>query len=207
MWMRQPELVLAPPDKTMSVAVPSDRFFPIAAYGGKVGNLHQMKAVGLNGAVIRLSDEAVKECIAQDMYCLLSVPRDAEKSKVLLDSIEEIPKHGKFGFYVNDEPGIHSFPLYKAQDIRQMLHDRYPNIPTSMAVVRPQVIPDYSNTSTYFMLDQYPVPNMPMTWLSDSMDEAASYVGSTIDSSRLSRPLVVKNGRRPAGQDSPHLMK
>jgi hypothetical protein len=27
------------------------------------------------------------------------------------------------------------------------------------------------------MLDQYPVPNMPMTWLSDSMDEAAGYVG------------------------------
>jgi hypothetical protein len=27
------------------------------------------------------------------------------------------------------------------------------------------------------MLDQYPVPNMPMSWLSDSMDEAALHVG------------------------------
>ena len=46
-----------------------------------------------------------------------------------------------------------------------------------MAIVRPQAIPYYEQGADFFMLDQYPVPDMPMTWLSDSMDEAAEHVG------------------------------
>ncbi len=48
---------------------------------------------------------------------------------------------------------------------------------TNMAISRSQVVPEYQDGADYFMLDQYPVPNMPMTWLSDSMDHAAEYVG------------------------------
>ena len=47
-----------------------------------------------------------------------------------------------------------------------------------MAIVRPQAIPYYVQGADFFMLDQYLVPHMPMTWLSDSMDEAAEYVGT-----------------------------
>jgi len=46
-----------------------------------------------------------------------------------------------------------------------------------MAVVRPQTCHDYLNSSDFFMMDQYPVPHMPMIWLSDAMIEAGRIVG------------------------------
>jgi hypothetical protein len=94
-----------------------------------------------------------------------------------INGLEDRIRRGKFSFYVNDEPEIHSFPRWKAADIQRILHDRFPGIPTSMAIVRPQGIPAYADSADLFMLDQYPVPSMPMNWLSDSMDQAAGYVG------------------------------
>jgi hypothetical protein len=46
-----------------------------------------------------------------------------------------------------------------------------------MAVLRSQVAGKFAAAADFFMLDQYPVPHMPMTWLSDSMERAAEDVG------------------------------
>lgn len=51
------------------------------------------------------------------------------------------------------------------------------------------------------MLDQYPVPNMPMTWLSDSMDEAAEYVGRD----RLQSIIQAFGGDKYVGSGWPRL--
>lgn len=152
-------------------------YFPVGAYGGKLNNLQEFKDSGLNSSILGLTREAVGKCMELDMHCIFSLPRDVEKIKILLDRVGPIPEVGRFAFYVNDEPGIHSFPRWKAKDINLLLKERYPGIPTMMAIVRPQVIPDYTQAADYFMLDQYPVPFMPMTWLSDSMDNAAETVG------------------------------
>ena len=80
-------------------------------------------------------------------------------------------------FYVNDEPELRSFPISQADDVQRLIKDRFPEASTCMAVVRPQALRDYLDAADFFMMDQYPVPNMPMTWLSDSMDEAAGIVG------------------------------
>jgi hypothetical protein len=42
-----------------------------------------------------------------------------------------------------------------------------------MAVIRPGNCRDYLDAADFFMMDQYPVPNMPMTWLSDSIERAS----------------------------------
>jgi hypothetical protein len=67
--------------------------------------------------------------------------------------------------------------MNKANDIRRLIKDRFPEAAAYMAVVRPQKVRDYASASDFFMMDQYPVPSMPMVWLSDSMDEAAAIVG------------------------------
>ena len=152
-------------------------FFPIGAYGGNPENLDVFKELGLNSSVLRLTKRSLAKCIESGMHCTFSLPRDSEKIKILLDTVGPPPESGHFAFYVNDEPGIHSFPRRKAKDIQLLLKERYPSIPTMMAVVRPQVIPDYKDAADFFMLDQYPVPSMPMTWLPDSMDIAADIVG------------------------------
>jgi hypothetical protein len=179
-WMRNPQLVQLSKKNRVSVVPTNTDFFPIATYGADVNNINDISKIGFNGAVVSAGEIEIDACIVTKIHCTLAVPRDLERLTVLLSKVESrIRRHKKlFSFYVNDEPGIHSFPLWKAGDIQRILKDRFPDIPTGMAIVRPQVIPDYEDSADYFMLDQYPVPFMPMTWLSDSMDEAAGYVGT-----------------------------
>ncbi len=176
-WLQSPRLL----EKLSSVKkFHKDRntgFFPIGAYGGNPDNLAEFKDLGLNSSILRLSKRALDMCGELRMHCTFALPHDSEKIKILLDSVGPFPESGSFSFYINDEPGIHSFPRWKARDIERLLEERYPDIPTMMAVVRPQVILDYEQAADFFMLDQYPVPSMPMSWLADSMDMAADVVG------------------------------
>ena len=176
-YLRNPQLYQKPVFRQETRPELNNDSFPVGAYGGNLHNLQEFKDSGLNSSILGLTGEAVEKCLELDMHCTFSLPRDVEKIKILLDRVGTIPDTGRFAFYVNDEPGIHSFPRWKAKDINLLLKERYPRIPTMMAIVRPQVISDYTQAADYFMLDQYPVPFMPMTWLSDSMDSAAEIVG------------------------------
>ena len=93
-----------------------------------------------------------------------------------LNEISGYVRPHDLAFYVNDEPGIWSFPVNRADDINRLIKGRFPTSATCMAVVRPQVCRDFQWAADFFMLDQYPVPYMPMTWLSDSMDEVVGGV-------------------------------
>ncbi len=148
-----------------------------------------------------LDEKNLAACIEADIHCTLSVPKDSEKLITVLTRLEPLLQKGRFSFYVNDEPGIHSFPVWKAEDIQRILKNRYPERFTHMAIVRPQVISDYQRSADYFMLDQYPVPNMPVIWLSDSMDEAAGFVGRN----RLHSVIQAFGGGRFADSGWPRL--
>ncbi len=176
-WLRNPQLREVFPRSEDKESAVNTGFFPIGAYGASSENIPLMREMGLNSAVISLTEESVAACLENDMHCLLSVPRDTEELLVAVETKAGPLAKGRFAFYVNDEPEISSFPIWKAEDIKRILHDRFPRIPTSMAIVRPQAISDYSGSSDLFMLDQYPVPSMPMTWQADSIDQAATAVG------------------------------
>ncbi|MDK9708466.1 MAG: hypothetical protein OEL83_15590 [Desulforhopalus sp.] len=200
-WLQNPQLREDTPrwiDKNKDV---DSGFFPIGVYGGSLDNIGLQKEMGLNSTVLPMEEKTVDACIAQDMHCLLAVPRDPEKLLLALPPLEKKLAAGRFSFYVNDEPEIHSFPPSKAQDIALVLRDRFPGKSTSMAVVRPQGIPAYAGGADYFMLDQYPVPSMPMTWLADSMDEAAVYVGKN----RLQSVIQAFGGVKHASSGWPRL--
>ncbi len=176
-WLRNPQLVEETPCLSQQERAGNSVFFPLGAYGATVDNLAQMKTMGLNSAVMPMNEKAVDACIHNEIHCLLSVPHDIDSLLLAINKLGDRLRSGGFSFYVNDEPEIHSFPSWKAMDIQRILHDQFPGIPTSMAVVRPQGIPEYAGAADLFMLDQYPVPSMPMSWLSDSLDEAARFVG------------------------------
>ncbi len=176
-WMRSPILKKKKKSSMSRQVPPQIDYFPIGIYGATAANLSQIKEMGFNSPVIELSTTNVSACLAEKLHCTLSVPRDPNKLAGRLDLVEPLIKQGHFSFYVNDEPGIHSFPAEKAHTIQRLLKSRFPMSFTNMAIVRPQVIPDYQQGADYFMLDQYPVPNMPLIWLSDSMDKAAAFVG------------------------------
>ena len=177
LWMRNPKLIKKEKKSVEIQEPPESSFFPLGVYGAGTEDFPEIREYGLNSVVISLNEPNVIACLAQEMNCTFSVPREPEKLLIKLKELEHLLKQRIFSFYLNDEPGIHSFPTWKAEELQRIIKDRFPESFTNMAIVRPQVIPDYQEAADYFMLDQYPVPNMPMTWLSDSMDEAASYVG------------------------------
>ncbi|MCB2173633.1 hypothetical protein KQH41_00040 [bacterium] len=200
-WLKNPRLEPWFDGEEVEEVPPEQTFFPIGVYGANAENLGQIKEMGLNAAVIRMNDQSITACREQGVHCMLSVPREPERLLVELDAVgaDLAPEH--FSFYVNDEPGIHSFPVGTAVDIQRILGERYPSLATAMAVVRPQVLPFYRSGADYFMLDQYPVPNMPLAWLGDSLDEAAASVGD----GRLMAVIQAFGGERFASSGWPRL--
>ncbi len=176
--MKNPRLDTAPETKQSPAPVPLNSFFPIGTYGANAANLAEIREIGLNSGVLAMSAENIEKCLELGMRCTLSVPREPEKLILALERFESLLSRGNFIFYVNDEPGIHSFPEGKAEDIQRIIKAKFPEAMTNMAIVRPQVTGFYEKGADYFMLDQYPVPAMPMSWLADSMDEAVAHVGS-----------------------------
>ncbi|SHH77348.1 hypothetical protein [Desulfofustis glycolicus] len=200
-WMRHPRLVAHQPVERGGQEVPAQRFFPLGVYGAAADNLPAIKDIGLNSAVVGLDEAHLHACGEQGLHCLVSVPREPERLMVMLERFGGVLQTGDFSFYVNDEPGIHSFPRLQTEDIQRLLKERFPDRFTAMAIVRPQVVSHYRESADYFMLDQYPVPHMPMSWLADSLDEAAESVGGR----RLMAVIQAFGGERFAESGWPRL--
>jgi hypothetical protein len=186
-WMTNPRLTRAHSSQEDSLATPRSpffygSFFPIGVFGANLNNLDEIKKTGINTVLIGGQGEELKKSIIKchelGLRYVVSVPRDPDRLPPFLNEIGEVVRPYSLAFYVNDEPGIHSFPIGKADDINGLIKERFPGVATCMAVVRPQVCRDYVDAADFFMMDQYPVPEMPMTWLSDSMDQAARDVGT-----------------------------
>ncbi len=200
-YMKNPRLVQIENSGARPHVLPEERLFPIGAYGAVPGNLEKMRSDGLSTAVIGLNRESVEACLVQGMHCTFAVPHDPQRLLAELVALKPLLKGMDFAFYVNDEPGIHSFPRQKAEKIQRIIKEQFPDKFTNMAIVRPHVVPEYQDSADYFMLDQYPVPDMPMIWLSDSLDSAAGYVGRE----RLQSVIQAFGGGRFAASGWPRL--
>jgi len=180
-WLTRPRLIRNPKTQVFlkSETTPLDfydDFFPIGVYGAQKDALESIKSLGINTVIISGHGKALKDtiltCHQLGLRYVIAVPRDPDQLYVFLKDISTYVIPQNMAFYVNDEPGIHSFPIHTANDIQQLIKDMFPAAATCMAVVRPQVCRDYLQAADFFMMDQYPIPNMPMTWLSDAMDRA-----------------------------------
>jgi len=159
-------------------------FFPIGVYGADPARLAEVRAIAFNTVILGGEGEPLAKAIASArndrLRYVLSTPGDPERLKVYLDRLDAVPNvrgGGLLGFYVADEPELRSVPAARAGDVRRLLAERFPGVATAMAIVRPQHARDYLGAADYFMMDQYPFPHRPMTWLSDAMDEAAADTG------------------------------
>lgn len=153
-------------------------FFPVGVYGANLENLEKIQNIGCNAAIINADRELLKRCYELGLHCVVRTPRNLDKLASTVNQLEPEIINEQTVFYVNDEPGVHSFPTKQAEELNVILKKHFPEIPTSMAVVRPQVIRHYAKAADYFMLDQYPIPDMPLIWLSDSIDQASGQVGA-----------------------------
>jgi len=157
-----------------SVRLPS--FFPVGIFAAAPDDLAAIRAAGFNAVQSYDSrpDIIRKMAAACNKLGLKFLPNfrayQADISRDLGDNPELL------GFYIEDEPEGRSIPPEKIQALKESLKHDHPGVLTAVAMLRPQMVEAYRDTADVFMLDPYPVPDMPMTWLSDSLEEAARHV-------------------------------
>lgn len=205
-WMSEPRLVRVADLRDENAPKPAASFFeegfyPIGVYGAEPDALETVKAAGFNTVITDGRKETIEKCHELGLKYVVSVPKDPDRLTPFLDELAKTVRSDDLAFYVNDEPGIHAFPRGRAQDIQRLIKARFPDAATCMAVVRPRVCRDYLDAADFFLLDQYPVPHMPMTWLSDSMDRAARDVGR----SRMAAVVQAFGGRKWSGWGWPRM--
>jgi hypothetical protein len=187
-YLGKPKLVRSLPSPTAAPAPHAGffypGFFPIGIYGASAGDLEDIRKLAINTVIIGGDGEQLREGVmesrAKGLRYVLSTPGEPERLKVYLDSLAELPvtaDDSQIAFYVDDEPEMRAVPAGRAEDVQRLIKGRFPQASTGMAVVRPSYCREYLRASDFFMLDQYPFPNMPMSWLADSMDQAAAEAG------------------------------
>ena len=151
-------------------------FFPVGIFAAEPEDLSEIRAAGFNAVQSYDSQPGTirKMAAASEKLGLKFLPNfrsyRADISRELGGNSELL------GFYIEDEPEGRSIPPEKMRALKESLKRDHPGVLTAVAMLRPQMVEAYRDTADIFMLDPYPVPNMPLTWLADTLEEASRYV-------------------------------
>ena len=156
--------------------VPED-FFPIGIYRAPIEAFGELRRAGF--ILVQSYDSRYshveKFVKAADLYGLkaltstFSAKRDG-KLKTLLNKLKY--NSGLYGWYIADEPEGRSVRPHRLWKLSERIHASDPFHPTALVNVRSNKVVDYAPAADIVMVDPYPVPHRPLTWLSDSIDEA-----------------------------------
>ena len=157
-----------------SVRLPT--FFPMGIFSTTPADLAAIRAAGFNAVQSYDSRPEIirKMAAASRKLGLKFLPNFRAYQADISRDLGGSPK--LLGFYIEDEPEGRSVPPEKMQALKESLKQDHPGVLTVVAMLRPQMVEAYRDAADVFMIDPYPVPNMPMTWLSDSLEEAACHV-------------------------------
>jgi hypothetical protein len=155
--------------------------FPLGLYGTKPADLQTIDHSPFNIVRLPATPEAVAAAHARGLNVFCSMPSDPGKAAALAETFARagvsFSPHDLF--YIDDEPELRSIDPKHLRDKRETLAEIWPHVRGLMANVRPWAVARYMDTADIFAMDQYPVPSQPMTWLSDSMDQAGTLVRGT----------------------------
>ena len=174
-----PSLTRVEPESESEPPLDSVRFpniFPVGIFAAKPEDLSDIRAAGFNAVQSDDSEPETirKMAVASEKLGLKFLPNfpsyQADTSRDLGGRPELL------GFYIEDEPEGRSVPPEKIRALKESLKRDHPGGLTAVAIVRPQMVEEYRDAADIFMIDPYPVPNMPLTWLADSLDEATRHV-------------------------------
>ncbi len=157
-----------------SVRLPS--FFPVGIFAATPDDLAAIRAAGFNA--VQSYDSRPEIIRRMATLCRKLGLKFLPNFRSYQDGISrDLGGNAELlGFYIEDEPEGRSVPPKKMEALKESLKQDHPGVLTAVAMLRPQMVEAYRDTADVFMIDPYPVPNMPMTWLSDSLEEAARNV-------------------------------
>lgn len=158
-----------------SVRLPN--FFPIGIFNAVPEDLPEIRSAGFNAVQsYKIGPDTIKKMAAasarQGLKFLL--PNFSHYQADITRELGGRPE--VLGIYIADEPEGRSLSPKELQTLKESLKQDNPGVLTAVAMLRPQMVAAYREAADVFMIDPYPVPHMPMTWLSDSLEDAARYV-------------------------------
>ncbi|MBN1273507.1 MAG: hypothetical protein JXB26_14665 [Candidatus Aminicenantes bacterium] len=151
--------------------------FPIGIFNVRADDFPEIKAAGFDAVTVHPLD-------AGDLEVIL---RGAERNNLKLMIPFSMPEkyninwepHGKniLGWYLADEPEGHSLSPKIVRQRRDNLREKDLKQLGAIALCRSWRAADYWAATDVVMSDQYPVPFNPLSWLSESLDEARFAAG------------------------------
>jgi len=165
-----------PRDMWTAEAVRLPGFFPVGIFAATPDDLADIRAASFNSVqsydsrpdIIRKMAAAAKKLGLKFLPDFRSYKADISRD---LGGSSEL-----LGFYIEDEPEGRSVPPENLKALKESLKHDHPGVLTAVAMVRPQMVEAYRDSADIFMLDPYPVPYMPLTWMADCLEEAVRYV-------------------------------
>lgn len=148
-------------------------FFPIGIYGVPLKYIGVIKKAGFNSICAGADFASMRELLSavsnHGLKVLIS-PRIREKG--FYKSIKSMCYSPHIlGWYLEDEPEIrHLYPSYIWR-LRQYIKAMDPSHPSLITLVRADTAEDYGECADIIMVDPYPIPRRPITWLSESIDK------------------------------------
>jgi len=151
-------------------------FFPVGIFNAVPDDLPDIRAAGFNCLQSYGDDPEIIRRLA-DISARLGL-------KYLPDFRHYQPEMSRYlggrpevlGFYIEDEPELRSVSPESLASLKASLKRDHPGVLTAVAMLRPRMVKEYREAADVFLLDPYPVPNMPLTWMADALEEAARYV-------------------------------
>ncbi|MGA1875598.1 MAG: hypothetical protein ACMUIA_08315 [bacterium] len=167
-------------DRRMEFVSGQENFFPIGMYGlSRLESLVEVKRVGFNTVIIPPKEELVRAASDMGMKCILNICSGVSDPNSIISIMSRFASSPSlFSWYIADEPELSPFRPHAFAPLIKKLNQIDPLHPTCMAMNRAWLVPNYQPVNNLFFMDEYPIPHMPITWLSDSLDQAVSQVGS-----------------------------
>jgi hypothetical protein len=156
-----------------------DGIFPLGIYGASIEALPELKAAGFNSVQTYRHDTGFLRRLieqAQDLGLkVLIPPPDREGTEALAAFLQEIKASPTIlAWYLADEPEGSAISPSSIWRWREFLRS-YTPFPGALVLVRAQQARDYALAADILMIDTYPIPRMPITWLSDSLEQAKKW--------------------------------
>ncbi|GBE02590.1 MAG TPA: DUF192 domain-containing protein [Nitrospirae bacterium] len=154
------------------------KVFPLGIYGSDIEGFEDVRNMGFNTVVTGVKDESPDRLFSalskDNLNAILIPPANRKLLASVLKKIGSSDPAGNriLGFYIADEPEIRSVPLGLIRKKIKEIEQYTPDLPYFMAIVRPRYVKAYSDAADIILMDQYPIPNQPLTWLSESIDIA-----------------------------------
>ena len=150
-------------------------FFPLGFFSarGDPASLIEVREAGFNAVQGSADIEFVKTAARHDLHAIIGV--EAFPGEKTLSFVRDNPAlPGLLAWYLADEPegrGISPAALWSRGAVIRRLA---PGRPTSLTLLRAEQARYYASAADVVLVDPYPIPTQPLTWLSDSIDEVRS---------------------------------